>query len=95
VHDAGRRRRRPAEIGDEAGLGDAVAIAQATVGDDAGTAARREAPAIDIAGRGGARVAARVDNQHVAGQPSIACCWIGPAAGLRSLSSRPGMKRIV
>ena len=82
-------------VGGQPGLEDTLGIAQAAVGDDAGTAARREAPAIDIAGRGGARVAARVNNQHVAGQPSIACCWIGPAAGLRSLSSRPGMKRIV
>ena len=46
-----------AVVGDEAGLGDPIGIAQPAAGDNAGTAARLETPAIEISGRRGAGVA--------------------------------------
>ena len=68
MHDRARRRGCAPMVRGQSGLEDALGIAQATVGDDAGTAASLEPPDIEIAGRRGARVAARIYDEHVAGR---------------------------
>src|SRR6478609_9580985 len=53
-------------VSGQTGLEDAVRVAEAAVGDDAGAAARLQPPHIKIARRRGARVAARINDENMA-----------------------------
>jgi len=57
VRDRARWRSRTTVIGRQASLEDAVSVAQPTVGDDAGAAARLQTPDIEIACRSSACIA--------------------------------------
>src|SRR5262249_38375253 len=66
MHDRARRRGGPPMVGGQAGLENALSVAQSAVGNDPCAAASFEPSNIEITRRCRTRIAARIYDQHVA-----------------------------